>query len=226
LPCKKNFISINKNWILMKIKWFLYLLCSAHMLHVSPVSVPDGGTGLSSATAYAILIGGTTSVSSLQTVTYSGSGTGNQALFSNGAGAAPTLLPLYEFAYIYSRTSQTVTAGSAYLFELNGVMSSGISHSTSSNTDQITLNRAGTYMIEFQANSSATGIALGLTVNGGATIAATKSIWTASSGGPVAGQYIYTATAGDVLRVVNSYTSSITTSANRVSAAITIVQIA
>lgn len=51
------------------------------------VSVSDGGTGNSSATAYAVLCGGTTSTNPFQSV--SGVGTLNQVLISQGAGALP-----------------------------------------------------------------------------------------------------------------------------------------
>lgn len=52
------------------------------------VAVADGGTGLSSTTAYAVLCGGTTSTGAFQSV--AGLGTSGQVLTSNGAGALPT----------------------------------------------------------------------------------------------------------------------------------------
>jgi hypothetical protein len=52
------------------------------------VTVPKGGSGLTSLTAFAILAGGTTSTGNLQQV--SGLGTSGQVLTSNGAGALPT----------------------------------------------------------------------------------------------------------------------------------------
>lgn len=52
------------------------------------VPVADGGTGLSSTTAYAVLCGGTTSTGALQSV--ASVGTSGQVLTSNGAGALPT----------------------------------------------------------------------------------------------------------------------------------------
>lgn len=54
----------------------------------STVTVPYGGTGLTSATAYAVLCGGTTSTGAFQSV--SGLGTAGQVLKSNGAGALPS----------------------------------------------------------------------------------------------------------------------------------------
>lgn len=52
------------------------------------LSVPRGGTGLASATAYAVLCGGTTSTGAFQSV--ASVGTSGQVLVSNGAGQLPT----------------------------------------------------------------------------------------------------------------------------------------
>jgi hypothetical protein len=52
------------------------------------VPVVDGGTGLSTATAYAVLCGGTTGTGAFQSI--AGVGTSGQFLTSNGAGALPT----------------------------------------------------------------------------------------------------------------------------------------
>lgn len=56
------------------------------------LSVPRGGTGLASATAYAVLCGGTTSTGAFQSVAALGSS--GQVLTSNGAGALPTFQPV------------------------------------------------------------------------------------------------------------------------------------
>lgn len=52
------------------------------------VLVPNGGSGLTSLTAYALMTGGTTSTGNMQQV--SGVGTSGQVLTSNGAGILPT----------------------------------------------------------------------------------------------------------------------------------------
>lgn len=52
------------------------------------VTVPYGGSGLTSTTAYAVLCGGTTSTGALQSI--AGVGTSGQVLTSNGASALPT----------------------------------------------------------------------------------------------------------------------------------------
>ena len=53
-----------------------------------PLPVAQGGTGVTSTTAYAVLCGGTTSTGNLQSI--AGLGTSGQVLTSNGAGALPT----------------------------------------------------------------------------------------------------------------------------------------
>lgn len=55
---------------------------------ITPVTVSNGGTGRTSATAYAVICGGTTSTSAHQSV--ASVGTTGQVLTSNGAGALPT----------------------------------------------------------------------------------------------------------------------------------------
>ena len=69
--------------------------------------VANGGTGIASATAYAVLCGGTTSTGAFQSV--ASVGTSGQALISNGAGALPTFqdivattVPSYVFAFAAS----------------------------------------------------------------------------------------------------------------------------
>jgi hypothetical protein len=54
----------------------------------NPVTVPQGGTGDASFTAYSVLTGGTTSTSALQNV--SGLGTSGQVLVSTGTSSLPT----------------------------------------------------------------------------------------------------------------------------------------
>lgn len=56
------------------------------------VAVADGGTGVSSLTAYALLAGGTTSTNPVQSL--AGVGTSPQVLTSNGPGALPTFQTL------------------------------------------------------------------------------------------------------------------------------------
>lgn len=59
-----------------------------------PVPVADGGTGRATATAYAVLCGGTTSTGAHQSI--ASVGTSGQVLTSNGAGALPTFQTLQQ----------------------------------------------------------------------------------------------------------------------------------
>lgn len=54
----------------------------------TPITVPNGGTGATSFTPYAVITGGTTSTNPLQSV--ASVGTAGQVLTSNGAGALPS----------------------------------------------------------------------------------------------------------------------------------------
>ena len=62
----------------------------------STLTVPYGGTGATSATAYAVLCGGTTSTGAHQSI--ASVGTSGQVLTSNGAGALPTFQTPNPFA--------------------------------------------------------------------------------------------------------------------------------
>jgi len=73
------------------------------------VIVADGGTGLSSTTAYAVLCGGTTSTGALQSI--ASVGTSGQVLTSNGAGALPTFQTNSSGALV--KISSTVASSSA-----------------------------------------------------------------------------------------------------------------
>lgn len=53
-----------------------------------PITVSNGGTGLTTTTAYGLIAAGTTATGNFQQV--SGTGTSGQLLTSNGAGALPT----------------------------------------------------------------------------------------------------------------------------------------
>jgi hypothetical protein len=55
----------------------------------NPLPVPSGGTGRATATAYAVICGGTTATGALQSI--ANVGTTGQVLTSNGVGALPTM---------------------------------------------------------------------------------------------------------------------------------------
>lgn len=74
------------------------------------LSVPRGGTGLASATAYAVLCGGTTTTGALQSI--ASVGNSGQSLTSNGAAALPSFQNtggLKSFQILTSGTAATYT---------------------------------------------------------------------------------------------------------------------
>ncbi len=75
---------------------------------ISAATVPDGGTGRTSFTAYAPIFGGTTSTSALQSGTV---GTSGQVLTSNGAGALPTFQPAAAAGGTVTSVSVTTANG-------------------------------------------------------------------------------------------------------------------
>lgn len=87
------------------------------------VPVADGGTGLSSTTAYAVLCGGTTSTGALQSV--ASVGTAGQVLTSNGAGALPTFQSGGSGSWV-KISSTTASASSSVSF--TGLSSTYISY--------------------------------------------------------------------------------------------------
>jgi hypothetical protein len=88
----------------------------------SPLTVPNGGTGDTSFSAYSVICGGTTTTSPLQNV--SGLGLSGQALTSNGPGTLPTWQNVAG-----SGTVNTGTAGNFayYATSTNVVSDSGVS---------------------------------------------------------------------------------------------------
>lgn len=85
---------------------------------IAEATVPDGGTGLTSLTPYAVLTGGTTSTSAMQQV--SGLGTSGQVLTSNGAGALPTW--------------QSTGGGAGTVTDVSVVTANGVSGSVANST--------------------------------------------------------------------------------------------
>lgn len=67
------------------------LQLSGTTFSLKQATVPTGGTGVSSLTAYAVICGGTTSTGAVQSI--ASVGTTGQVLTSNGAGALPTFQP-------------------------------------------------------------------------------------------------------------------------------------
>lgn len=101
-------------------------LSSAQVLTLAnALTVPSGGTGVSSTTAYAVLCGGTTSTSALQAV--SGLGTSGQVLTSNGGAALPT----WQAATSGGLSTWTTVAGTTQAIAVNnGYVSGNASQTT------------------------------------------------------------------------------------------------
>jgi len=74
------------------------------------ITVDRGGTGRATATAYAVLCGGTTATGAHQSI--AGVGTAAQVLTSNGAGALPTFQAI-PATPTYTSPDQTITAAGA-----------------------------------------------------------------------------------------------------------------
>lgn len=79
----------------------------------SALPVASGGTGATSATAYAVLTGGTTSTGAVQSV--ASVGTSGQVLTSNGAGALPSFQTITSFVsgmiMLWSGSSASIPSG-------------------------------------------------------------------------------------------------------------------
>lgn len=103
--------------------------------------VPGGGTGLTSATAYALICGGTTSTGAFQSV--SGLGTLNQVLISQGAGA----LPIWGSVPGVTPAALTKTDDTNVTMTLGGTPSTALLQATSMTlgwTGQLAVGRGGT----------------------------------------------------------------------------------
>lgn len=80
-----------------------------------PIPVADGGTGVATTTAYAVLCGGTTTTGALQSI--ASVGTSGQVLTSNGAGALPTMQAAAGGGLTWNNQasgSATLAVGNAY----------------------------------------------------------------------------------------------------------------
>jgi hypothetical protein len=186
-------------------------------LQAAPLPVVNGGTGIASIPPYGVVCSST--ANTLQPI---GTGSSGQICSTTSSVIAPSFTTINrEYAYIYTQTSQTVTTGSAILFDGSGqILSSGISHSTSSATDEITINTAGTYWFMYTASATSGVVYVSITING---LSDAASQFFLGATGFQLGQYITTIAAGDVIRVVNWHTVSITLNGSSTKAAASIV---
>jgi hypothetical protein len=100
----------------------------------STLGVAYGGTGNSSATAYAVLCGGTTSTGAYQSI--ASVGTSGQLLTSNGAGALPSF-------QTYTGTSSITTVGTVTSGTWNGSLITGTYGGTGVNNGSKTITLGG-----------------------------------------------------------------------------------
>ncbi len=85
------------------------------------LTVPNGGTGVASNTAYAVLCGGTTSTNPIQSI--ASVGTATQVLTSNGAGALPTFQANTSFTWNEETgTSATMAVDNGYIANNGGLV--------------------------------------------------------------------------------------------------------
>jgi hypothetical protein len=96
----------------------------------SAVTVPKGGTGLTSATAYGVIVAGTTSTANFQVIT---PGTSGYVLTSQGASSLPTWEPAGAPSTYFRTTTVSGTQDSA-----NKTFTLG--NALTSNTDLVTIN--------------------------------------------------------------------------------------
>jgi hypothetical protein len=130
------------------------------------VSVADGGTGVSTLTAYAPIFGGTTGTGAVQ----SGSvGSAGQILTSNGIGALPTfqnrafvwVLAIQTSTWIITDNSLDLINFDNELYDTDGF------HSTSTNNSRLTVpaGKAGKYDVRAQLETSKTDATLFYTLS-------------------------------------------------------------
>lgn len=86
-------------------------LAASAAVGASVLTVPNGGSGVSSHTAYAVICGGTTSTGAEQSI--ASVGTSGQVLTSNGAGALPTFQAVSSAGFT-AATIQVFTSSGTY----------------------------------------------------------------------------------------------------------------
>lgn len=130
------------------------------------VVVADGGTGLSSVTAFAVLCGGTTSTGAFQSI--ASVGTAGQVLTSNGAGALPTFQAAGGVSdgdkgdvTISSSGTVYVVDSASSAFALSGDISPAQITSNQNDYNPTGLSTASVLRLDCDANRDITGIAGG-----------------------------------------------------------------
>lgn len=130
------------------------------------LDVSDGGSGRSSATAYAVICGGTTATGAEQSI--ASVGTSGQVLTSNGAGALPTMqdLPGSQssfVAYLGSNQSNVTGDGTAYTLGTGATLTILTNNGSDFTTSGVfTAPTTGLYM--FGCNVQIDGLTSGMTL--------------------------------------------------------------
>lgn len=148
-------------------------LAQSASVGTSILTVPNGGTGVASTTAYALLAGGTTSTGALQSL--SGVGTSGQVLVSNGAGQLPT----WQTATTAIGQALTRVDDTNVTLTLGGAPTTALLSATSLTlgwTGQLSLTRGGT--------------AASLTASNGGIVYSTASAMAILAGTATAGQHL------------------------------------
>lgn len=123
----------------------------------TPVTVPYGGTGIDTTTAYGVLCGGTTATNPLQNA---GAGTANQAFISNGAAALPTwqsinaskaqqITGTSSTAYVTPSVQQFHPSAAKFRCTFPGTFVGTIAPTEGYNVTSVTFNSTGNYTINF-----------------------------------------------------------------------------
>jgi len=146
------------------------------------LTVANGGTGIASATAYALLAGGTTTTGPLQSI--ASVGTAGQVLTSNGAGALPTFQAASGGVTTISfgstgLTPSTATSGAVSVAGTLAVANGGTGLTTTPTNGQLDIGNGSGF-----TRATLTGTSNQVVVTNGAgsiTLSTPQSIGTASS---------------------------------------------
>lgn len=161
------------------------------------VPVADGGTGVSSLTAYAVICGGTTSTGAVQSI--ASVGTSGQVLTSNGAGALPTFQTaaggsLTNFTESVNTAAPNATVPVVRLLATNAATNVDVALSPKASGSLLAHvpdnastggNKRGTFVVDWQTDRSvATQVASGnqSVIGGGRNNTASASTSTVAGG--------------------------------------------
>lgn len=137
----------------------------------NPITVAQGGSGVASNTAYAVLCGGTTSTGAIQSI--ASVGTSGHVLTSNGAGALPTFQAAGGGSILLQQVRASTASGTSTSSQYsnssapttsNGAQSISLSITPSNVNNILVIQHTGLY-----ACSSSSSVILALFQDAGAT---------------------------------------------------------